>query len=88
MEAVAAGLPVVAQDTPVARWQLEDQARFVESNDEAAVAAALDAAARLDGPEQRAARAALARRRSWSIIAERYYEYLRELHARRVGVRS
>jgi glycosyltransferase involved in cell wall biosynthesis len=83
MEAVAAGLPVVAQDSPVARWLLEDQATFVECSDEAAVAAALDAARLLCKPEHLAARAALARRRAWSSIAERYYEFLSELHARR-----
>jgi glycosyltransferase involved in cell wall biosynthesis len=88
MEAVAAGLPVVAQDSAVARWLLEDQATFVEGADEAAVAAALDAAPRLDTPEHRAARAALAQRRSWVNIAERYYEFLRELHARCVRGRA
>jgi glycosyltransferase involved in cell wall biosynthesis len=82
MEAVAAGLPVVAQDSAVAQWLLEDQAAFVEGGDEAAVAAALAAAGLLCKPEHLAGRVALARRRAWSRIAERYYEFLSELHAR------
>ena len=88
MEAVAAGLPVVAQDSPVARWLLEDQATYVESGDEAAVAAALAAAALLDEPEHLAARAALAQRRDWSNVAARYHEFLSELHARLAEARA
>jgi glycosyltransferase involved in cell wall biosynthesis len=82
MEAIAVGLPVVAQDSPVARWLLEDQAVFVEFSDEAAVAAALDAAATLRKPEHLEARAAYARCRTWRAVAERYYEFLREVHER------
>jgi glycosyltransferase involved in cell wall biosynthesis len=79
---------VVAQDSPGARWLLEDQATYVEAADEAAITAALDAAASLSGPEHLAARAVLARRRVWSSIAERYFEFLCEVHARLAEARA
>jgi len=60
----------------------------VESGDEAAVAAALAAAALLDEPEHLAARAALAQRRDWSNVAARYHEFLSELHARLAEARA
>jgi glycosyltransferase involved in cell wall biosynthesis len=82
MEAIATGLPVVAQDSPVARWLLEDQATFVECSDETAVAAAIDAAATLRKPEHLAGRASLSSRRTWPAIAEQYAEFLREVHER------
>ena len=82
LEAVASGLPVVAQDSPVARWLLEDQASFVEFADEAGVADALEAAMQRTKPEHLAGRAALARRRTWAASAAKYLEFLRQTHER------
>ena len=82
LEAIAAGLPVVAQDSPVARWLLEDQAAFVEFEDEAGVADALDGAEALRKPEHVEARAAFAHRRTWPEIAARYADFLCDVHER------
>ena len=82
LEALASGLPIVAQDSPVARWLLEDQAEFVEYGDEAGVARALDAATQLHKPEHLAARAALARHRTWRASAAKYLEFMQRTHER------
>jgi glycosyltransferase involved in cell wall biosynthesis len=82
LEALASGLPIVAADTPVARWLLEDQAAFVEYGDEACVADALLSAMKLVETEHLSARAALARRRTWAASAAKYLEFLREIHHR------
>lgn len=82
LEALASGLPIVAQDSPVARWVLEDQALFVDGSDEAHVAEALGAAAQLREPEQRSRRRELARRYGWSAVAAQYYEFLNSVHER------
>ncbi len=80
LEALASGLPIVAQDSPVGRWLLEDQAAFVEFGDEAGVAQALDAATQLRKPEHLAARAALAGRRTWTASAAMYLEFMQRIH--------
>ncbi|HEY8153963.1 MAG TPA: glycosyltransferase family 4 protein [Myxococcota bacterium] len=81
LEALATGLPIVAQDSPVARWLLEDQAQFVDAGDEASVAEALRAAAHASGEEQRVQRRELAQRRyGWSAIAAQYSEFLSQVH--------
>ena len=80
LEALASGLPIVAQDSPVARWLLEDQAEFVASSDEAGVAQALDEATQLHKPEHLAARAALAGRRTWTASAAMYLEFMQRIH--------
>jgi glycosyltransferase involved in cell wall biosynthesis len=83
LEALASGLPIVAQDSPVARWLLEDQAVFVDGSNETAVAEALSAAALRREPEQRARRRELVRRRyTWSAIAAQYHEFLSGVHER------
>ena len=80
LEALASGLPIVAQDSPVTRWVLEDQAAFVEFGDEAGVAEALEAATQLNKPEHLAARAALAGRRTWTASAAKYLEFMQRIH--------
>ena len=80
LEALASGLPIVAQDSPVARWVLEDQAAFVELADAAGVAEALDAATQLCKPEHLAARAALVGRRTWTASAGKYVEFMQRIH--------
>ena len=80
LEALAIGLPIVSQDTPVARWLLEDQAQFVEASDEAQVANALLGAMQRGGPEDRArSRAHAESRCGWSAIAAQYEAFLREV---------
>ena len=81
LEALATGLPIVVQDSPGARWLLDDQALFVDGADEARVAEALSAAALCTGAEQRARRRDLARLRySWSAIGAQYFEFLSRVH--------
>jgi glycosyltransferase involved in cell wall biosynthesis len=81
LEALATGTPIVAQDAPVARWLLEDQARFVDIDDEAGIVAALKSALRDGTPDQRMAGRELARRRyGWSTIATQYSEFLHGVH--------
>lgn len=80
LEALATGLPIVSQDTPVARWLLEDQAQLVEASDEAQVANALLGAMQRGGPEDRSRSRALAESRyGWSAIAAQYEAFLREV---------
>jgi glycosyltransferase involved in cell wall biosynthesis len=81
LEALATGVPLVVQDAPVARWLLEDQARFVDSDDEAGIAAALQSALRDGAPDRRMAGRELARRRfGWATIATQYSEFLNDVH--------
>ena len=83
LEALASGLPVVAQDSPNARWLLEDQALFVQEDDAAGVAEALRAAAGRAGPEDRARRRGLIERRfTWQGIAAQYFDFLGDVHER------
>jgi glycosyltransferase involved in cell wall biosynthesis len=80
VEALATGLPIVAHDTPVTRWIVEDQAHLIDTTDAAAVVEALNRA--LDDPIDRVeARRAIARRRfSWDTIARQYSDFFEHVH--------
>ena len=83
LEALACGLPIVAPESPVARWLLEDHATFVAGADETSVAAALTAALGGSGPEHAASRRAFVERRyAWTAIASQYHEFLHAVHER------
>jgi glycosyltransferase involved in cell wall biosynthesis len=79
VEALAAGVPVVAHDGPVSRWILQDHGHLVDSRDEAALVHAVSSA--LDeGTRGSAARAGFARARyTWGAVADRYLEFLGEV---------
>jgi glycosyltransferase involved in cell wall biosynthesis len=83
VEALASGLPVVAHDTPVTRWILEDQAHLLDTGDLAGVTAALKRAIVSNAPEQKATRRALAESRfSWDTVARQYCDFFRHIHDR------
>ena len=78
LEALAMGLPIVAQDGPTTRWLLEDQAWFVDGSDAASVSRALRAALAARDPESCAARRRLVSRRyTWPAVAAQYYDFFR-----------
>ncbi len=73
LEAFAAGTPVVASDLPVIREVTGSLATLVPVGDDAALAAALAAAAADRDPAARAARQARAREFTWAVTARRTY---------------
>lgn len=82
IEAMACGLPVVAHDYATTRWifaEAAEHARLVDTDDEAAVSAALAEA--WAAPRDRAAarHELIARRFGWPGIGDRYAEFLREV---------
>jgi len=81
LEAGASGLPIVCHDSPVSRWIMGDCARFVDTSDHSAVAAALQA---VIGQPAGAALAQSMRDRiiadwSWAAQAARYRQFMYEL---------
>jgi glycosyltransferase involved in cell wall biosynthesis len=82
LEALASGLPVVADDNSVSRWILEDQAELVDTRDEAAVAGAvLRAVGRRTAEMATARRALVERRYTWEAIAASYAAFFDEVLA-------
>lgn len=81
IEALATGLPVVAHETAVTRWILEDQAYLVDTGDVGAVTAALARAVGGKSPERTAVRRALAESRfSWQSVAGQYCDFFARIH--------
>jgi glycosyltransferase involved in cell wall biosynthesis len=81
IEALATGLPIVAHETPVTRWILEDQGHLVDTGDPAKVTAALRRAIDQNTPDQTSARRALAESRfSWETIARQYCDFFHHVH--------
>ncbi|MFA9479096.1 glycosyltransferase family 4 protein [Phycisphaerales bacterium AB-hyl4] len=81
IEALATGLPIVTHDRDVTRWTLESQAHYVDTNDLAEVARALQHATEKHAPRAAAARRALAERRfTWPAIARAYADFFHEVH--------
>ena len=71
LEALAAGVPVVAADLPVLREVLGGAAELVDADDSAELAGAIAKALADDGgPAARAARRAHAARFTWAACAE------------------
>jgi glycosyltransferase involved in cell wall biosynthesis len=87
MEALAAGVPVVARDLPVLREVFEGAVRFAATR--AGFADAVLAASRTPDPSRRAAGTTLADRHSWDATAAAHTRLYRSLPlARRVGARE
>lgn len=85
IEALATGLPIVAQDRSVAWWTFENLALLVDTDDEQAVARAIVHATQMNNASQVEARLALVKRRfDWSAIADQYLAFFHAL----VGERS
>jgi glycosyltransferase involved in cell wall biosynthesis len=82
VEALASGLPVVAHDTPVTRWILQDEANFADTSDKMSVVAALRAALDNGRDDDRIARRrALAETRfDWAIVARQYGEFFQDVY--------
>jgi glycosyltransferase involved in cell wall biosynthesis len=79
IEALAAGIPIVAHDGPVPRWILEGHALLVDTRDEPALVRALSIAL-AEGKERGEERAAFAKARyTWDAVAARYLEFFREV---------
>jgi len=70
LEALAAGVPVVASDLPVCREVLGPHARFAPAGDADAFAAAIAATLADGGPTTRAERRAYASARTWQACAD------------------
>lgn len=87
LEAMAAGVPVVASDIPGFRTTLQDgvQGVFVPPKDEGALASAVLALAGDAPRRERMGQAARLRAAQfdWSLIAGRVFDYYEELRARR-----
>jgi glycosyltransferase involved in cell wall biosynthesis len=86
LEALAAGVPVVATDLPVTREVLGDQAALVPDGDTDGWVAALRAAAAGGGPGTPASRRAHARRFPWSRCAAQTLEAYRRAGHRTTGI--
>jgi glycosyltransferase involved in cell wall biosynthesis len=87
LEAASTGLPLVVHDSEVVRWTLGDGALYVNTRDQAAVAAALRQA--LDPPVGRAlgrqARQRMTAGWSWDKLAAKYRAFFDELLGARNG---
>jgi glycosyltransferase involved in cell wall biosynthesis len=81
IEALACGLPVVAQDSPRSRWIVGDNEFLLDTNNPAAVAQHIRLAADAPGV-RRQARVERAAAFSWPRISEMYREFLQEVVAR------
>jgi glycosyltransferase involved in cell wall biosynthesis len=80
VEALAAGLPVVAHDWSSTRWLFEDQAVLVDTGDAAKVRAALTTAFQRGSPDAMAHRIGLVTRRfTWKAVAQEYAKCLRSV---------
>jgi glycosyltransferase involved in cell wall biosynthesis len=73
VEALAAGLPVVAHDWTSTRWLFEDEALLVDTNDADNVRAALNQAMHRRSPDEALRRVSLVMRRfTWKAVAQEY----------------
>jgi glycosyltransferase involved in cell wall biosynthesis len=80
LEAAATGLPMVIHDAPVPRWTLGAAARYVNTSDLDAVAAAVRAALGPDGPAMgEAARARVMAGWTWAALARQYVQFFGSL---------
>jgi glycosyltransferase involved in cell wall biosynthesis len=80
IEALATGLPIVAQDRAVAWWTFEDQALLVDTSDERQVANAIARSMSMNLPQHQTARQELVLRRFvWSTIVDQYLGFFRGL---------
>jgi len=86
MEALAAGVPLVARDLPVLRDVFGDAARL--TTDATSLAAGLAAALTTHDPQRQAAGRKLAASHTWAEAARRHLAFYREVSGRRPGYRT
>jgi glycosyltransferase involved in cell wall biosynthesis len=80
IEALATGLPIVAHQTPVTQWILEDQAQLIDTSDLPAVTRALQTAIAQGSTDQVAARRNLAQNRfSWPAVTRQYCDFFQQV---------
>jgi glycosyltransferase involved in cell wall biosynthesis len=83
VESLAAGVPIVAHDSPVTRWTFNHTAFLVDAEDEVALVAALEHALRANSPAEIAERRDIAERRfAWPIIAGKYLDFFHQVIAK------
>jgi glycosyltransferase involved in cell wall biosynthesis len=81
IEALATGLSIVAHQTPVTQWILEDEATLIDTSDLPAVTRALQSSLTQNTPEKVAARRALAEARfSWPAVARQYCDFFQSVY--------
>jgi len=86
LEAMACGLPIVAQNTRHVRWIVGNDEFLVDSDDPAAISAQIELA-RAAGPIKRTRGAAKASAFSWTRIADMYLKFLEEIvHSSATGI--
>jgi glycosyltransferase involved in cell wall biosynthesis len=86
VEALAAGLPIVAHDWASTRWLFEDQALLVDTSNADHVRTALTQAIQRRSPDEASQRLALVIRRfSWKSVAQEYARCLEVIVARGRG---
>jgi glycosyltransferase involved in cell wall biosynthesis len=85
IEALASGLPLVAHDSPVARWIVGDNGRLVYSDVPGATTGALADVLRGNWLPPRNAVEQTVRRFDWAVIAAEYRRFLDDVIAFRAG---
>jgi glycosyltransferase involved in cell wall biosynthesis len=83
IEALATGLPVVANDTDLTRWILEDHGHLVEATSEEAMATGLRAALASGGRGGAERAAYAASKYAWKNVAAQYRSFFEEVVHRR-----
>jgi glycosyltransferase involved in cell wall biosynthesis len=79
-EALASGLPIVAHDTSVTRWLIGQHATLLDTDDEAAVAEAIERELSANCAGKVASRVESARSRySWEVVAGQTHAFLGEV---------
>jgi glycosyltransferase involved in cell wall biosynthesis len=85
IEALASGLPVVAHDSPVARWIIGDNGRLVDSDIAGSTAAALADVLQRNWTPPHDTVEQTARRFDWMVIAQQYRSFLQDVIAYKNG---
>lgn len=80
IEALAAGLPVVAHETPNTRWIFEDQGVLVDTSSPEEVLSGIARALSSDQQAKQECRELALRRFSWPVIAAAYSQFIEEIH--------
>jgi len=85
IEALASGLPLVAHDSPVARWIVGDNGRLVDSDVPGSTSAALSDVLRGRWVPREDVAAQTVRRFDWTVIAAQYRRFFEEVVASKGG---
>ena len=82
---LASGLPLVAHDSPVARWIVGDNGRLVDSDVPGSTTAALSDVLRGRWVPREDVAAQTVRRFDWTVIAAQYRRFFEEVVASKGG---